>query len=149
MKLRYSTEEKRARSLAVMSDYKKRNRAKLNEYARNKLANDQSFAISNRMRVRLNGVLYGKNKDFTTLKYFGCTVKQLFDHIESQFKPGMSWDNRSHKGWHIDHIVPICSFDLTNESQCKRCWHYTNLRPLWARENHSKNRYENNSKIKA
>lgn len=143
-KLYHKNREKR---LLEMREYKRKNREKLNSYFKTKNATDKSFNLATRLRVKLNGVFYGKYKDYTTLKHFGCTVKQLLNHIESQFKPGMSWDNRSHKGWHIDHIIPICSFDLTDESQCKRCWHYTNFRPVWAHENHSKNRYGNNSKI--
>lgn len=138
----------REKNLKMMSDYKKRNREKMNLYFKKKNASDKSFNLATRIRVKLNGVFYGKYKDFTSLKHFGCTVTQLFDHIEAQFEPGMNWENRSHNGWHIDHIVPICSFDLTDPDQCSKCWHFTNLRPIWASENRSKNRYGNNPNMK-
>ena len=51
----------------------------------------------------------------------------------------MSWDNWSIKGWHIDHIRPCSSFDLSDPTQQKECFHYTNLQPLWASENLKKN----------
>lgn len=57
-------------------------------------------------------------------------------HLESLFKPGMSWEN--HGEWHIDHILPLASFDLTDEQQAAKACHYTNLQPLWASENMSK-----------
>jgi hypothetical protein len=50
----------------------------------------------------------------------------------------MTWDNWAKHGWHIDHIRPLVSFDLTDESQLKEAMHYTNLQPLWAEDNHRK-----------
>ena len=63
----------------------------------------------------------------------GCTLAELCTHLETQFVDGMSWDNR--KDWHIDHIRPCGSFDLTDPEQQAQCFHYTNLQPLWARDN--------------
>jgi hypothetical protein len=47
----------------------------------------------------------------------------------------MNWENRGMFGWHIDHIKPVNTFDLTDEKQLKECWNYKNLRPLWAKDN--------------
>ena len=66
------------------------------------------------------------------------SVDELKKHIEKQFKPGMNWSNHSVRGFHIDHIIPCASFDLTKEEEQKKCFHYTNLQPLWAEENLSK-----------
>jgi desulfoferrodoxin (superoxide reductase-like protein) len=55
--------------------------------------------------------------------------------LEKQFKLGMNWDNYGRSGWHIDHIKPCASFDLTKKEEQLKCFHYTNLQPLWAREN--------------
>ena len=71
----------------------------------------------------------------------GCTIDELIAHIEKQFKPGMNWSN--HGKWHIDHIRPCSSFELTDIEEQKKCFHFSNLQPLWAEENLKKAaRYE-------
>lgn len=67
----------------------------------------------------------------------GCTIEQLCGHLESKFKRGMTWDNHG-TGWHIDHIIPMAMFDLTDESQLMAASHYTNMQPMWAAENLAK-----------
>jgi hypothetical protein len=74
----------------------------------------------------------------TTLRFLGCSVDEARRHIEKQWLPGMSWENHSRSGWHIDHIVPLKAFSLADAEQAKRALHYTNLRPLWAKDNLSK-----------
>jgi hypothetical protein len=54
-------------------------------------------------------------------------------HLKDHFLPEMNWDN--YGAWHIDHIRPCASFDLTDPEQQKQCFHYTNLQPLWAADN--------------
>lgn len=50
----------------------------------------------------------------------------------------MSWENYGIRGWHIDHIKPCASFDLSIIEEQKECFHYTNLQPLWWHENLAK-----------
>ncbi len=66
-------------------------------------------------------------------------MEELKQHLEKQFQPGMTWNNWKFDGWHLDHIVPLCKFDLMNPEQVKIATHYTNLQPLWAKDNLSKN----------
>ncbi len=66
----------------------------------------------------------------------GCSTEELKIYLEKQFTDGMSWNNYGE--WHIDHIRPCASFDLSDLSQQIECFHYTNLRPLWAEDNKSK-----------
>jgi len=84
-----------------------------------------------RMRERLRRL--AGNSGHRTIGFLGCTSSELRVHLERQFLPGMSWDNRSE--WHIDHIVPLASFDLSDPVQRNRASHYTNLQPLWAADN--------------
>ena len=70
----------------------------------------------------------------------GCSIPFLKKHLESRFKKGMSWNNRNM--WHIDHIIPISyfvkNFNFNDEKVQKKCFHYSNLQPLWKLENETK-----------
>jgi AraC-like DNA-binding protein len=77
-------------------------------------------------------------KSGSTIRDLGCSIVELKRHLEDQFDDNMSWDNYGLDGWHIDHIVPLASFNLTDEDQFKKACHYTNLQPLWAKDNLSK-----------
>ena len=67
------------------------------------------------------------------MELLGCSIEKLWEHLESKFQPGMTREN--HGKWHIDHIRPCISFNLTDLEQQKICFHYTNLQPLWAEDN--------------
>lgn len=67
-----------------------------------------------------------------TRQLVGCSVDFLMGYLESKFSKGMSWRNWGKRGWHIDHIKPCISFDLTDPEQQMACFHYTNMQPLWA-----------------
>lgn len=57
----------------------------------------------------------------------------LKNWLKLQFKEKMSFEN--YGTWHIDHIRPCSSFDLSLSEHQEACFHYTNLQPLWAKEN--------------
>jgi hypothetical protein len=79
-----------------------------------------------------------KSKSEKTLSYLGCSTEKFKEHMESQFTEGMNWNNHGFTGWHIDHIIPCSSFDLTKEEDIRKCFHYTNLQPLWGTQNMQK-----------
>jgi hypothetical protein len=85
-------------------------------------------------RVLLNGSLQKSSRIFHLLR---CDIDWLKAWLEIQFQPGMGWHNYG-QGWHIDHIRPCISFDLTDPKQQQLCFHWTNLQPLWATDNLSK-----------
>ena len=65
----------------------------------------------------------------------GCSGDECRKYLEAKWLPGMSWDNWSLHGWHIDHVKPLSSFDLSDRVQLLEACHYTNLQPLWAKDN--------------
>jgi hypothetical protein len=73
-------------------------------------------------------------KEGRTIEFIGCTMLHARKHIEKQFRKGMHWNNHG-TVWHIDHIVPLSKFDLTDAMQRKRANHFTNLQPLYVHEN--------------
>ena len=70
------------------------------------------------------------------MELVGCDIDTLCLHLESQFQKGMEWINYGE--WHVDHIKPCASFDLSDPKQQQECFHYTNLQPLWAADNLAK-----------
>ena len=107
-------------------------------YQKQRRQTDPVFRLMGNLRVRTYHALRGKLKASTTQALLGCTWEQARAHIEAQFRPGMTWENHGNKGWHVDHIRPLASFDLTDPEQQKQAFHHTNLQPLWAHENLSK-----------
>ncbi|CAB5226495.1 hypothetical protein UFOVP760_269 [uncultured Caudovirales phage] len=122
--------------------YRNNNKEKLNQYRKDKRVEDVNYRISCHLRGRLYHALKAKNLRKTNRAHelVGCTLHELKLHLESQWLPGMSWENNTINGWHIDHIRPIDSFDLNDSQQQKECFHYSNLRPLWAAENLSRSK---------
>jgi hypothetical protein len=72
-------------------------------------------------------------KSNKSIKLLGCSIDDYKKYLESKFKEGMSWNNRNL--WHIDHIKPCVSFDLTKPEEQLKCFNYANTQPLWIREN--------------
>lgn len=101
-----------------------------------KTKNDPQQRIKRNLRARLSKAVT-RGRSASAVKDCGCSVAELIAHIESQFVPGMSWGNYG-TDWHIDHIIPLSSFDLVDRQQALAACHYTNLRPLWAVENQQK-----------
>jgi hypothetical protein len=111
-------------------------RAKNNARCIERRASDPVFLLKCRLRTRISNVLKRKSKKGSAIKDLGCTGEHLKQYIESKFLEGMTWENRNL--WHIDHIKPLASFDLEDPEQFKQACHYTNLQPLWAKDNISK-----------
>jgi len=108
------------------------------KYRDRKRKTDPYFKLIDNLRNRIYCVLKGKTKKSTrTLNLLGVeNISEVKLHLEKQFESWMNWEN--HGLWHIDHIKPCASFDLTCPVQQLACFHYSNLRPLGAFENMSK-----------
>jgi hypothetical protein len=104
-------------------------------YQQERYKNDPDFKISQNVRRRLRLALKGNSKAAPTMEIIGCTIEELWLHLESKFEPGMTRENHGRFGWHIDHKKPCCAFDLSDLEQQKICFHYSNLQPLWAKDN--------------
>lgn len=127
----------------IKSKWKKANRNKVNAATRTRekirYKTDIKFKLAKTLRNRFKEVLKTK-KSKSALKLLGCSLDEFKIHIEQQFQVGMTWDNHGQFGWHMDHIKPLCSFDLTDSEQVKQAFHYTNIRPLWWSDNLGRNK---------
>jgi len=94
--------------------------------------NRLSKALRSRLRHALNGAL----KSATTESLLGCSFEKARAYIESQFQPGMGWENYGQ--WHVDHIIPCKFFDLSLPEHQQLCFNFRNLQPLWAADNLTK-----------
>ena len=103
------------------------------QYEKNKMKTDPIFKFIKYQRSRIRSALKRKRKSKSTIGLLGCSAERCWNHLEQQFKPGMTRDN--YGLWHIDHILPCAYFDLSDPKQQEKCFHYTNLQPLWAIDN--------------
>jgi hypothetical protein len=92
-----------------------------------------AFRIAKCLRSRFYKAVTRNQRIGTTMQLVGCSVDFLRSHLQGQFDLGMSWDNFGE--WHIDHIRPCASFDLSDPDQQRQCFHYSNLQPLWEADN--------------
>lgn len=123
--------------LEYAKDWRGKNKQLVNklarEYARKRRASDIHFKVKCNLRTRLYFAIRKECKKGSAVRDLGCSIAELKAYLESKFQPGMSWDN--YGKWHIDHIRPLASFNLNDKLQFVEACHFTNLQPLWARDN--------------
>lgn len=120
-------------------------RKQINFYAKTshkrRRATDPIFRLRCNLRNRLKLALRSKGVKCLgrSMSLIGCDEMHLKNHLQRQFTKGMTWANMGK--WHVDHILPCASFDLSDPEQQAKCFHFSNLRPLWAAENRAKRDY--------
>jgi hypothetical protein len=129
----FKEEENLKRKIYISNNQVKIKNTK-NIYRKTRYKEDIEYNIEHRFRSRLNKLTRNLNsKQEKSITYLGCTKLEFKIYIENQFSQGMSWENRNE--WHLDHIIPCSKFNLSKEEDLKKCFHYSNLQPLWAKDN--------------
>jgi hypothetical protein len=121
-------------------NYYLKNKYKINKLASKRISikrhTDSVFKLKHNISCLIRNSI--KKKGYTKSKktedIIGCSVNELLIHLSSMFLEGMSFDN--HGDWHIDHIIPLVT--AKTEDEVIKLNHYTNLQPLWAKDNLSK-----------
>ena len=127
---------------AYLRKYRKTHRSQMSAAALNryhtKIKHDPIALLTLRIRDRMAKAMKryasGTIKTGSRLRYLGCSAPELCRYVQGMWKHGMTWQNYG-KAWHLDHVIPLASFSLTQEEQRHKAFHYTNLQPLWAKEN--------------
>jgi hypothetical protein len=130
-------------------DQKRRNdrlyhRANREKHRERKLAYQKRYRsgrtqrLAHNLRNRLSKFIRRKSGRASTEVLLGCSFEEFAAYLERKFTRSMTWENYG-KVWHVDHIIPVSAFDLTDPEQVRRCFHFSNLRPLDARANLRKN----------
>lgn len=118
--------------------YYERNKTTINSKNRiwkaKKLRTSTEFRIKTNIRARLNKAVKHEYKSSSAVRDLGCTVSEFKRYIETQFKPGMTWDNWG-SVWHLDHKKPLSNFDLSKALQFKEAVHFTNYQPMLVENN--------------
>lgn len=108
-------------------------------YRQNREARDPNYKMTNVLRSRFGALIKNQSSE-RALELLGCDMPFFIHWIQRNFEHGMTWTNHG-KGqgkWNIDHNIPCASFDLTDPEQQKRCFHWTNLFPMWDKHNNAK-----------
>lgn len=109
-------------------------------YVKERKQRDPQFKLTRALRSRFKIALKKNVKTGSAVDDMGCTVDECKSYLESLFynnpktQEPMSWENHGKGSWHIDHIIPLCQFNLTNPSEMKKACNYKNLQPLWEEE---------------
>jgi hypothetical protein len=117
--------------------WQEKNKDRLNAYSR-QYGSIPTNKLKRGLRSRISTILRKKRtpKNTHSLELLGVCIPFYKFYLEQKFQAGMTWDN--YGKWHIDHIRPCNSFDLTDPEQLKQCFRFDNTQPLWAFENLSK-----------
>ena len=143
IKLKYQ-QQQRIKNPEYIKQYRIKNKKKIrktaNAWRNNKKQTDLNFKLRDNLKTRIITVLNGTSKSKRTIELLGCSIEKFRMYLEAQFwkDERIDWITYGPKGWHLDHIRPCASFDLTDPEQQKQCFHYTNLQPLWWDKNIAK-----------
>jgi hypothetical protein len=138
LKIKKYDEKHKEQRKKYNKNYRKTHLKERRIYQNNRIQTDIDFRLSKNLRNRLRMAIKNNQRMGSAVKDLGCSVSELKTYLESKFQKGMTWDNWSRTGWHIDHIIPLDFFNLQNKEEFLKACHYTNLQPLWAEENTSK-----------
>ncbi len=134
--------KKKEERLEYAEKYRKDNKNEINvkkkERHNDRYKNEIQYKLAYLLRTRISSAIKGNYKVGSAVRDLGCSIKDLKIHLEEQFLEGMTWENHGLYGWHIDHKLALANVDLTDREQFLKVCNFSNLQPLWAKDNLSK-----------
>jgi hypothetical protein len=123
----------RQKNSKFYAENKEHIKSRVKKYHFNRIKNDDVYKLKVSLRNQVYKAFKKNNwiKDSPNAKLLGCSFDYAKKHLELQFSDGMSWSNYGE--WHIDHIIPLAS--AKTKIEIEKLFHYTNLQPLWAKDN--------------
>lgn len=118
-----------------LAEYGKSRSEYINKYLIERRKNNIQFRLSGNLRSRFGECIRKNYKNGSSIQDLGCNLQDFIKYIENKWLISMTWENYGKFGWHLDHIIPLSSFDLTNRKELLKACHYTNYQPLWAADN--------------
>ena len=122
---------------AYLKEYYLKNKVRVhqvqNKYIKKRRRTDPNFRLKLNLRTRIVHALKGKNKSASTLELIGCTIEELWVHLESspKWELWMTRENYGRSGgWDVDHIKACANFNLTDPEQQRICCNWSNLQPM-------------------
>lgn len=133
-KSRQWRENNRDRHRNSVREWKKKNKEKYLEYMKMRFRKAR-ININSRMSALMRLGLKRNKAGYHWETLVPYNLEQLMSHLEKQFLPGMTWENRGE--WHIDHIIPKSAFNYEKHTDIdfQKCWALSNLQPMWAKDN--------------
>ena len=102
-------------------------------YTNNIYKTDINFRLIFKTRSRNCKTLKGMTKQSSSINILGIDIDLYRKWLEFQFTPEMNWEN-----FEIDHVKPICLFDISDDEQMKDAFNWRNTQPLLKRDHQQK-----------
>ena len=106
-------------------------------YFKKRIQTDHLYKLRVRLRTRIKQAIKNNWQTGFSVTDLGCSITFLKNYIQSKFYSNMTWDNWG-EVWELDHVIPLCKFDLTDRDQFLKAVHYTNLQPLTIEDHRKK-----------
>ena len=129
-------EENREKMRQLQSDWHQRNKEKINAKFRERYNNEPEFKLKKNVQRRIQYCLHGEKKD-RTMNYLGTTLDKFKEWLQFNFDDNMTFENYG-LYWHMDHVIPVDTFDMTKDEDVYICFNWRNISPMKGPENISK-----------
>lgn len=118
-----------------VSENKERNTANAIKSIKKRQSQDPRYGIASSLNGMIIRAMRKCRPSSIVESIIGCSVSEARKHFEDKFTDGMDWLNYGRGGWELDHVIPWKKFDITKDDEKKKCYHISNLQPLWKADN--------------